>query len=131
MQIDKLAWLFVQNRKVLFLRSKGKTQFFTPGGKREGKESDQEALIREIREELSVDLVPETISYITTFSAQAAGHPEGVFVESKCYAAEYRGTLAPSSEIEELRWFTSADTEGLTPMGVLILAFLKERGLID
>lgn len=129
--IDKLAWLLVRNRKVLFLRSKGKRWFFSPGGKREGNETDQESLIREIQEELTVDLVPESITYLTTFSAPAAGQPEGVMVESKCYAAEYHGELTPASEIEELAWFRSTDTGGLTPMGVLIVEYLKKQNLID
>jgi 8-oxo-dGTP pyrophosphatase MutT (NUDIX family) len=34
----------------------GKIAFFTPGGKREARESDEEALIRECKEELTIEL---------------------------------------------------------------------------
>jgi 8-oxo-dGTP pyrophosphatase MutT (NUDIX family) len=35
-------------------KSKGKTKYYIPGGKRENGESDEQTLIREIAEELSV-----------------------------------------------------------------------------
>lgn len=129
--IDKLAWILIQDRKVLYARSKGKDLFYNPGGKRDGDETDQEALIREIKEELDVELVPETIQYVDTFTAQAAGKPYGVLVEIKCFIAEYQGILAPMSEIEELAWFTSNDMEKTSVTGQLILKYLKEKDLID
>ena len=42
-----------------------------PGGKIEIGESPEKALIREIKEELSVDLIPNSIKYMETFTAQA------------------------------------------------------------
>jgi 8-oxo-dGTP diphosphatase len=59
--IDKLAWCCIKDKRLLGARSKGKNIYYIPGGKREEGESDHEALIREIKEELSVDLKPETI----------------------------------------------------------------------
>src|SRR5258706_1930776 len=97
--IDKLAWIYIKDRKILATRSKGKDAWYIPGGKREKGESDKEALIREVKEELTVDLLPETITYLDTFKAQAHGKPEGVFVQMTCYTANYSGTLSPSAEI--------------------------------
>ena len=51
--IDKLAWLRIENGRVLCTRSRGKDAFFLPGGKRESGESDEAELIREVREELT------------------------------------------------------------------------------
>jgi 8-oxo-dGTP diphosphatase len=127
----KSAWILIKDRKVLYLRSRGKDLFFNPGGKREMNETDEEALIREIKEELSVDLLPETIKHIETFTAQAAGKPEGVLVESKCYEAKHTGELVASNEIEELSWFTSQDMDRTSAVGKLILKYLKENDLID
>lgn len=59
--IDKIAWIYIQNRKILSTRSKGKDTFYLPGGKRETGESDVQTLTREIQEELSVDLLPESL----------------------------------------------------------------------
>ncbi|MDO8470770.1 MAG: NUDIX domain-containing protein [bacterium] len=131
--IDKLAWLHVKDRKVLVTRSKGKDAWYIPGGKREQGETDEQALLREIKEELSVDLLPQSLQYVETFKAQAHGKPKGTFVQMTCYTGEYEeGTLTPSSEIEEMNWFVSDTDPGiLSPVDRIIFAWLKERNLID
>ena len=129
--IDKVALLYLQDGKILTTRSKGKNAWYFPGGKREGEETDLQTLTREIREELSVDILPETAEYAGTFSAQAHGKAEGVTVQMTCYHAAFTGTPRPSSEIEELRWITSADAAIVSPVDRLILAHLKNLGLIE
>jgi len=71
--IDKLALVLVRGRKQLVARTRGKTVFFTPGGKREAGESDEEALARECKEELAIDLVKDSIVPYGAFEAQAFG----------------------------------------------------------
>lgn len=130
--IDKLALVFVRDRKQLVARTRGKQVFFTPGGKREAGETDEEALVREIKEELSVDLVKASIQPYGVFQAQAFGKPEGTMVRMTCYTAEYVGTLTPSNEIEELRWITSKEPkELLSVTGVMILDDLKAKDRVD
>ncbi len=130
--IDKLAWINIKDRKVLSTQSKGKDVWYTPGGKRESGESDHEAITREIKEELSVDLIPETIKYFNTFKAQAHGKPEGVIVQLTCYTAEHKGNLVPAAEIEKLDWLTSdIDPSLLSPVDVIILDYLNKKDLID
>jgi len=130
--IDKLAWIRIENKKILCTRSKGKDVWYIPGGKRDRDESDQQALIREVKEELSVDLVPETIQYMGTFKAQAHGKPEGVFVQMTCYLGDFIGELKPASEIEEMIWLTSSiDKSLLSPVDVIIFTWLKGKNLID
>lgn len=87
--IDKLAYIHLANRKLLITLSKGKDTWYIPGGKREGSETDEEALIREIKEELSVDLIQQSIKYYGTFEAQAHGKPEGTIVRMTCYTADF------------------------------------------
>lgn len=62
--IDKLAWVHLRDQKILCARSKGNDTYYFPGGKREAGESDHAALLREIKEELNVDLHPETLTYL-------------------------------------------------------------------
>ena len=131
MFIDKIAWLYMKDRKVLSTRSKGKDTYYFPGGKREGNETDLQTLTREIREELSVDLLPDTVQYFGTFEAQAHGKAEGITVCMTCYTAQYSGQLQPASEIEEMVWFTSADAGRSSPVDKLIFAELKRKDLID
>ena len=130
--IDKLAWIYIKDRKILSTRSRGKDVWYIPGGKREGGEADEQALLREIKEELTVDLVPETIKHLGTFKAQAHGKPEGVFVQMTCYTAEHKGELTPSAEIEEISWLTSdTDPALLSPVDRIIFAYLKDKNIIN
>lgn len=129
--IDKLAWVHVKDGKILMTRSRGKDVWYIGGGKRESGEADEQALIREVKEEFSVDMMPETIRHLGTFEAQAHGKPEGTMVRMTCYTGEYRGTLAPASEIEELAWFTYGDRERTAPVDKIIFDWLYEREVIQ
>jgi 8-oxo-dGTP pyrophosphatase MutT (NUDIX family) len=131
MNIDKLGWIYIKNRKMLNVRSKGKTVFYTPGGKREGNETDQEALIRELKEELNIDLKTGTIEYLETFEAQADAKPLGTMVRIRCYKSDFGGVFTPSNEIEELGWQTSKDMGQLSATGKLIMQWLHEKNLVD
>lgn len=129
--IDKLAWIELQNQSILSTKSYGKDKFYIPGGKREVGETDEQALLREIEEELSVKLKPETLNYIGTFEAQAHGHPDGVMVKMTCYAGKYTGELKASSEIEVIQWLKYADQDKIAEVDKLIFDYLREKGLLD
>lgn len=133
MEIDKLALIFIKDRKVLSTISKGKDTYYIPGGKREKGETDEEALMREVKEELSVSLIPSSIKYYGTFSAQAHGKAEGVTVRMTCYTASFKGRLKPAAEVEKIVWINSNDfdSERSSPVDKLILADLKKKNLID
>lgn len=129
--IDKLAFIELQNRKVLETQSLGKNIWYIPGGKRDAGETDEQALIREVKEELQVDIIAETIKHYGTFEAQAHGKPEGTVVRMTCYTAEYHGTLTPSSEVEKLDWFDYSKRDMVSPVDQLIFDDLKEKNFID
>lgn len=112
-------------------RSKGKDAFYIPGGKREGDETDIETLVREIKEELSVNVLPDTASLYGVFSAQAHGKSEGIIVQMTCYMAEFVGDVKADHEIEELRWLTMNDMDNISPVDKLIFAKLHGDGLLD
>jgi 8-oxo-dGTP diphosphatase len=130
-EIDKLAWLCIRDQRLLGARSKGKEAFFIPGGKREAGESDQQALIREIQEELSVELLPETLELAGVFTAQADGKPEGTLVRMTCYFAESSGVIEAASEIEEVAWLRHADRPKCSPAAQIILDWLRSEGWIE
>lgn len=129
--IDKLAWIELQNKSILSTKSYGKDKFYIPGGKREKGETDKEALIREIQEELTVQLDPNSLQYMGAFESQAHGHPEGVLVKMTCYAAAYKGALQASSEIESLHWLSYADRDKISAVDQLIFDHLKQQDLLD
>ena len=127
-EIDKIAFIQTKNGQVLSTRSKGKTKFYIPGGKREKGESDEETLIREISEELDVKIIKESIKYFGTFRAESDGAKEGVIVKMTCYKAEYEGVLKASSEIEEIQWLNYQDLEIISAVDKKIFQFLKDNG---
>ena len=131
MFIDKLAWIHVRNRRVLAARSHGKEAFYMPGGKRESGESDCAALIREIREELSISLRADSIVSAGQFRAQADAKPLGVMVRITCYEASFDGEIRPASEIAEVVWLRHADGDRCSAAARLVLEHLKNTDRID
>jgi 8-oxo-dGTP diphosphatase len=129
--IDKLAWIYIKDRKILSTRSRGKDTYYFPGGKRETGESDETALIREIKEELTVDLIPDSLQFFGKFEAQAHGHDAGIIVVMTCYLANYEGELKPDAEIEELAWLTYADKDKSSAVDQIIFDHLKNHDLVD
>lgn len=129
--IDKLAFIYIKDKKVLVTLSRGKNVWYIPGGKRNRGESDEEALIREVKEELSVDLVKETVKKYGVFSAQAHDKPEGIYVRMKCYQAGFTGKLSPAAEIDRIDFFSYFQKLLTAPVDHLIFNDLKERGLIE
>lgn len=128
--IDKLAWIRIDEGRILAARSRGRDVYFLPGGKREPGESDEEALVREVSEELSVALKRDTLRLLHVFEAQAHGKPEGVLVRMTCFTGDYDGELQPASEIEEIAWLTHADRERMSLVMQNIVDWLREQRLV-
>ena len=129
-EIDKLALIYLNEKKVLSTLSKGKDTWYIPGGKREKNETDNKALMREIKEELSVEIKPESIKKYGVFRAQAHGHNKGIIVRMTCYTAEFDGELRADSEIEKFDFLSYKDREKSSPVDKLIFQDLHEKGLI-
>jgi 8-oxo-dGTP diphosphatase len=128
--IDKLAWIEIKDNSILLTKSYGKDKFYIPGGKREINETDEEALAREIYEELSVAINKNTLKFIGVFEAQAHGQPEGVFVKMTCYAGDYFGELNASSEIETIKWFTYSEKDQVVGVDKFIFEYLNKNKLL-
>ncbi|WPP39357.1 NUDIX domain-containing protein [Paenibacillus hunanensis] len=129
--IDKIAWIYLSERKLLCVRSKGKELYYIPGGKRDPGEEDQQTLIREVQEELGVTLQQETIMHVGTFEAEADSKATGTIVRLTCYTADYEGTLQPDSEIEEMAWLSYDDQEQVSIASRLVFEQLKQQELLD
>jgi 8-oxo-dGTP diphosphatase len=126
-EIDKIALIIIENGKILSTKSIGKNKYYIPGGKRENNETDHQTLVREIKEELSVDIIQETIRYVGTFTAQSDGATQGINVKMTCYKADYIGLLQKNNEIEEIRWLTYNDPEIISEVDKIIFDFLKKE----
>ncbi|MFD0903140.1 NUDIX hydrolase [Actinomadura sediminis] len=126
--IDKIAWIHLEDGRVLGTRSRGKDVYYLPGGKRESGETDLDTLVREIEEELAVAIEPDTVRHFGTFRARAHGHACGVTVRMTCYTADHRGTPVPRNEIEEVGWLSYRDRDRVSPVDQIIFDRLHEAG---
>ncbi len=129
-EIDKIALIKIENGKILSTKSKGKNKYYIPGGKRENYETDEQTLIREIKEELSVEIIKESIEYVGTFKAQSDGAMEVTIVKMTCYKANYIGNLKKDNEIEEIRWLNFRDLDIISEVDKIIFKHLKDKGLL-
>jgi 8-oxo-dGTP diphosphatase len=118
--IDTVAWVRVEDGRILCARPHGRDVFYIPGGKREGAETDLQTLLREIAEELAVVLLPGTVRHVGTYRAGQ--------VRMSCYTADYQGILAASSEIDEIAWFSYADRGRVPPVDQLLFDDLQAAG---
>ena len=130
-EIDKIAFIYLKDGKILSTLSKGKDTYYIPGGKREENETDEDTLVRECKEELTIDIIRNTIKYYGTFEAQAHGKAEGILVKRTCYMAEFEGELKPNSEIQEMKWldYSNLDVK-ISPVDELIFKDLFDKKLI-
>lgn len=89
--------------RTLLVRKTGTSFFMQAGGKIEPGESALDALSRELREEIGVDLDPDTTEYLGSFRAAAANEPDTV-LRAEVFALSVTGDVRAAGEIEELVW---------------------------
>lgn len=128
--IDKVAWVYIVDGRVLCARSHGKELYYLPGGKRDPGESDAACVSREVAEELGVELERDTLVHLATFEGPADGKPAGTRMRMTCYSSGHRGDIAPRAEIAELTWLGADDLARTSAMGRIVLEWLRARGLI-
>ena len=129
--IDKIAWIYTKDGKILSTLSRGKSVFYIPGGKREENETDEQTLVREIKEELDVDIVLDTVKYLGVYEAQSDGAEEGIKVKMTSYIGDYVGELKASSEIERFEWLSMSDINKVSAVDKIIYLDLFSRGMIE
>jgi 8-oxo-dGTP pyrophosphatase MutT (NUDIX family) len=131
--LDVVAWVRLRDGELLHVRSHGSDAFYIPGGKREPGESDTQTLLREVREELGVELLPDTVTFLTTIVAPAHGRHAGRLVHMACYCAEPASGAtepAPGAEIAEIRWLRLHDAPQTAPADQALMAHLARCGLM-
>ncbi|MCX6785305.1 MAG: NUDIX domain-containing protein [Candidatus Komeilibacteria bacterium] len=129
--IDKLAYICLKHQEILVALNKGNDTYYIPGGKRESQETNEQALIREVKEELNVNLIPETIKYYGTFEAQAHNKPIGTIIRMTCFTADFIGEVKPSNEIQDIAYYTYAQRDIIGPVDQIIFDDLKIKKLIN
>ena len=95
--------------RTLVVRKRGTTAFMQAGGKIEAGESALDALARELREELGMELDPDRTEYLGSFRAVAANEADTVIRAEVFALSTGYGQHTAHGEIEELLWLESVD----------------------
>jgi len=130
--LQTAAAIIINDRKLLAVREVGKEFFIAPGGQIESGENAKQTLVRELQEELGATVNVVDLESFGNFEADAVNHP-GRRVHMKAFLVREFDACSPNSEIEELKWLSSNDTE--VKVGHIfrlqIIPMLKSKGLID
>ncbi|WP_430334008.1 NUDIX hydrolase [Rhodococcus sp. ACT016] len=132
--IRTAALAHIRDRRMLQARSAGKTAFYMAGGKIDPGETAEQALHREIREELDTDIAPGSLRELGVFEAPAFGHRPGTRLHMTCYLADLVDEPQATSEVAEIRYFTEAEYAAMpetAPGSRLVFARLRELDLVD
>ena len=133
-QLPTAGLLVIQNRKLLLAFSSNKQCFYLPGGKIDDGETPQEALSREIAEELNTNIETGQFIFYTHITAPAFGEINGTVMEQDCFFPVIDIRPQASGEIDQLKFFSVSEylqEENKAPGAIMILEQLKKEGYID
>jgi len=128
----KIAGIIIKNKKLLMVRKYNEPHFIMPGGRIKEGETKEQALSRELKEELDVELV--SMKPFKTFEAQHF-RDKNKIVRMETYFAEISGEPKATSEINEIKWIDSHYAEhGIKVASInqdFLIPELKKLELID
>jgi ADP-ribose pyrophosphatase YjhB (NUDIX family) len=106
----------------------GKGLWSVPGGRIEPGETDEEAVVREVREETGLDVACDQL----LGSVERAVPPDTVIEIRDYIAVVIRGALAAGDDAADARWVDSAEVAALDASGQLtpgLLTALRSWGV--
>lgn len=133
MKLLTAGLIVTKKNQLLLAYSNNKNAWYLPGGKIDKGETSREALIREIREELNIDLQPDKIENYKHISAPAYGENPELIMEQDTFRYNLTEKIQPSHEIVAVKYFDLEmyKLEKAQVPGVLkVFKLLKEDNII-
>jgi len=98
--------------RTLLVRKTGTSAFMQAGGKIEPGESALDALVRELREEVGLEVDLDATEYLGSFRAEAANEPDTV-IRAEVFAMATDRIIVPGNEIEQVVWIETDEPFGI------------------
>jgi 8-oxo-dGTP diphosphatase len=120
-------------QQFLLVRKKGSRYFMQAGGKIEANETALETLIRELKEELKVTVMPNQLHYLGDYSAPAANEIDHLVSASLYHLSLITSDIRPNAELEEVCWTTIEQSQQLqlAPLTAEIIIPLIKKTLFN
>lgn len=129
---NKIAGIIIKNKKLLMCRKYDELHFIMPGGRVKEGEKPEDALKRELKEELNVEL--KSAEYFKTWEAQHF-QDKNKIVKMATYFVKIKGIPKATAEINEIAWIDSSYKEkGLKLASInedFLIPELNKINLID
>ncbi len=128
----KIGAAIIKNKKLLMVRESSEPHFILPGGRQEAGETSEQALARELKEELGVKIV--FVKYFKTYETQHFKDKD-TLVRMDVYFAKILGEPKAQGEIAEFVWANSKYKEaGIKVASInedFLIPALKKKKLIS
>ncbi|KKQ52401.1 MAG: NUDIX domain protein [Candidatus Woesebacteria bacterium GW2011_GWB1_39_10b] len=121
----------LKGKKILVTREKNRKLYLLPGGGIKKDEDPQQALIRELHEELGIKIDNKNLESLGKFSAPKVGRKTEretqVFIVKK-----WSGEILPQGEVEAIEWINSNNLSLSLEwiLKHLVIPKLREKGII-
>ena len=95
-----------KDNRLLTVRKKTSAYYMMAGGKIEKGESPEQALIRELDEELNLTVTSEDLTLLGTHSTTAVNEPNTIVTAHIYHLILENKNVQPAAEIAEIKWLT-------------------------
>ncbi|MEY8717283.1 NUDIX hydrolase [Francisella philomiragia] len=121
--IHAAAFVAIKDNKILLTRTRDNTIWYQAGGKIEQNETPIQTIVRELKEELSLELTTDDMHYLGNITTD--NHDRTTTVSLECFTADINQEIKPCAEISAIKWFDFDDTEFVAPAVLEVIAKYK------